>query len=197
MNFTLKPDDNGIVVVLSNVDEADTSALESANKNGFDPTEAPFDKYYDYDRRIGFFVNKDHFDHAEHKGKRLSYGDYMALTAEDVVQAKDSAYSIDLICDKIAEIKMPKTVEHAISALSAVSFALRELQNTVDASDEKHKQAYHKAIDHAFDIQAKANEILAASNLAALLQLRDRITQFNDMSAGLQSKLLQKYNENF
>lgn len=200
MTFTLKPDDNGIVVVLSNVDEADEADLKKANEKGFDPTEAPFDKYYEYDKRIGFFVGKDHFDHAEHKGKRLSYGDYMALTAGDSIEdtkAQDANSDVEFIASKIAEIKMPKTVEHAITALSTLSFAMNELKHMIDSSDESHKEAYHKALEHAFDIYAKADELLGKSNIDALMKLADKLKQYRDESANLQAMLLQKYNENF
>ena len=211
MTFTLKPDDNGIVVVLTNVDENDINKLETANKKGFDPTEEPFNKYYDYDRNIGFYVNKDHFDHAQHKGKRLSFGDYVAIVSEGEVMPvdsaidavdclhviKDSKFAADFIIDRIMQYKVPTDVQTANNALSLLNFALFNLAKSIDDVDESKKEKLHKAMSHAFDIYAKAEEILAKSELQQLIDLEHQTERARGLTADVQGKLLDKFHENF
>lgn len=196
MTFTLKPDDNGTIVVLTDVDEADISALEKANKVGFDPTESPFDKYYSYDRRIGFFVNKDKFDHAESKGKRLSFDEYLEMFAKDEL-VNDAEYDPEFVVDRIIEIKMPKDVKSANAALATLNFALFKLSENIDEATEDQKELYHKAINHAVDVYEKANEILAGSEFTQLLDLNAQIEKNRSLSSDAQSKLLSKFHENF
>lgn len=211
MTFTLKPDDNGIVVVLTNVDESDEAKLKKASAEGFDPTAEPFNKYYAYDPRLGFFVAKEFFDHAEHKGKRLSYGDYMSITsegevldAENAMQAadclhvaKDAEYDLAFIIDRILGIKMPRTVYDANIALASLNFAVYKLIDAIESGTEEQKKDFHKAIDHAFDVYQKADAILNGSEFSSLLDLNSQINKYRNLSDEAQAKLLQKYHENF
>lgn len=211
MNFTLKPDENGVIVILKDVDDADVNALEKADKSAFDPTDAPFDKYYAYDPRIGFFVGKDHFDHAEHKGKRLSFTDYMnlisegeiivaddAITAVDCIhKAVDSKFDVDFIISRLLDVQKPKDVNSATVAISNCNFALAKLLESIDDATDAQKPLLHKAIEHAFDVYEKAANVLSSTNFVQLLELSEKIDDFNDASAKAQAALLSKYNENF
>ena len=211
MKFALKPDDNGIVVVIDDVDENDIPKLESAEKRGFDPTEEPFNKYYDYDYRVGFYVGKSHFDHAEHKGKRLSFGEYMKIISNgdviimsDAIQAAkhtssadDADFDADFIFDRINRIKLPKNLNDATVAMSNLLFAMHKLADKVDMSDESQKPAYRKAMQHAFDVYHAADDIIFKSNYNELMKLSKQLDEHRNVSAELQSKLLEKYHENF
>ena len=211
MTFTLKPDDNGIVVVLTNVDENDINKLEAANKKGFDPTEEPFNKYYDYNRSIGFYVDKDHFDHAEHKGKRLSFDDYIAIVSDgEVIPAEnaidaveklhlvaDSAFAPTFIVSRIKMMREPKNVNDAIAIMSTLNYALHELAKCIDGVDEDLKEDMHKALEHAFKIYDKADNILFDSDFKALIDLSKTLESYRDESANVQTKLLDKFHENF
>lgn len=197
MTFTLKPDDNGVTVTLMNVNEEDEAELKKADKDGFDPTEAPFNKYYAYDKQIGFYVSKDFFDHADHKGKRLSFDEYMSLMRPDKPVVTDSQFDLGFVVKRILEIKEPKDVQSANAALATLNFALFKLLDNADEATDEQKADFHKAIDHAFAVFAKADEILSGSNYAALIDLSNQLKKNRDLTSQAQAKLLQKYNENF
>lgn len=83
MNFRLPMDENGIIVELKDVDEADEQKMKAAKSNVLDPTSSPFNKYFTYNKEVGFVVDSRFFDHAEYKGKSLSYDEYLKKYAQD------------------------------------------------------------------------------------------------------------------
>src|SRR5574344_1996724 len=92
--ITLQPDDNGIIVVMKDVPNEDTSFLKAFR---YDPTDSHVSKYYDYNQNIGFFINKTYFDHAEYRGTRLNYDEYLAQMNAKNNDDDDAIYATDAI----------------------------------------------------------------------------------------------------
>ena len=124
MNFKLPMDENGIVVELKDVDEADEQKLKAAKSNILNPTDEPFNKYFSYDKEIGFFVGRDHFDHAEFKGKILSYDEYLK---------------------KYEQTKEVETVEHPVDTITEVK--------RINDSKEAYEEMLQRAKDDCVELK--------------------------------------------
>lgn len=196
MQYVLAPNDEGIVVTLTNVAESDKQALDKAKEQGFDPTEPPFDQYYDYSRSLGFFVNRTYFDHAEHKGRRLDFSEYLKMMA-GTETVTDSVAGIESAVKQMKEVKTHNDAASLQQAVKTMNDYLDLLLHGVEAATEADKAEYHKAMDIAFKPYTQANEYVAKSEYADLMKLSNALDEFRTKSGDLQAALLAKYNENF
>lgn len=117
MNFRLQSDDNGVVINLKDLTNEDVELLKKQNAS-INPSSKNANKFFQYNKDVGFVINQKYFDFAEYKGKKLSYDEYLSMfeeakpivehSSDTIEKIKDSKFSYDdaltLAKDMIVEI---------------------------------------------------------------------------------------------